>query len=177
MTANRAKITGLFVACIAAVVMMLPANANAQEIGNGKNLGIGVAGGYPAGSITGKYYLDQKSAIQGFLGFTYFGGYGLSADYLYEFATLTNPPEGRLFVGAGGGAGFFGGGFGYSIFTINGVFELGWHFADVPLELVLDVRPVFGFGVGPSYSYGSRSFNPYLGGFGIGGSGAIRFYF
>lgn len=177
MNTKRRRIAGFVAALFAVGMLMLPADGNAQEIGNGKNFGLGVAGGNYYSSLTGKYYLDQKSAIQGFLTIGYFGGYGIAADYVYEFTTLANPSPGRLFLGAGGGAGLFGGGYDYAALTINGVLELGWHFTEVPLELVVDVRPTFGFGFGPNaaYGYGARPYR--AGGFGIGSVGAIRFYF
>lgn len=144
-------------------------------IGGGKDVGLGLGTGLFTSGLTGKFYLDNESAIQAFIGdFGHYGrtycsygcGFSLSVDYVNEFSTLAEADPGRLFLGAGGGgaiyspaAPFTGVGF-----AANALVELGWHFKDFPLELVLDLRAAFDFG-------------PFADLFFIHGGGAIRFYF
>lgn len=164
-----------------AIALMAPAPSQADTIGSEDNIGIGLGTGTFTSGLTGKFYLDKKSAIQlhvgnfGTWGNYYCGfacGFGLSADYIYEFQDLVNESAGRLFLGAGGGAYFasydaygrygrYAGSFG-----LHGVFELGWHFSEFPLEIVIDIRPVFDFTPGFIDNF-----------FGLTGGASIRFFF
>lgn len=154
-------------------VFLAPATGQAQQIGAGKNIGLGLGWGTFAAGITGKFYMDSTSAIQGHLGSTaeigHYGHYhnhdhdahdhhhgeglGLSIDYVYEPNALATAPAGRLFWGIGGGGAIFGGG-GHGGLAINGVAELGWQFSQVPIELVLDYRPFIAFGSGGYADFG-----------------------
>ncbi len=149
-----------------AALLTFPSTASAQgKIGNDKNIGLGLGRGTLTSGITGKFYLDNRSAIQLYLG--NLGGWyderryddcrgscgiALSGDYVYEFEDLVNEDVGRLFLGGGGGGflynyatfGRYAGG--YSGAGIHGVFELGWHFNEFPLELAIDIRPAFDIG-------------------------------
>lgn len=167
----------VLVASAFALVLALPAHSQAADpIGKGKNIGIGLGDSTFTAGLTGKFYLNPPSAIQLFIGNYghYYGRYacvgcgiGIAGDYVYEFQDLVNESSGRLFLGAGGGAAFYTYGNRYyggsSGLAINGVFELGWHFAEFPLELVLDVRPAFSFGP--------------FGAFWLDWGAAIRFFF
>jgi len=147
---------------LAALVVGLaatPSNAQTQEIGAEKPIGVGLGWGTFAAGITGKYYLGGGSALQGHLG-SAFGvsdpgrfdedrvaddGLGISIDYVFEPNFLLEEPAGRLFWGFGAGGAVFGDDTTSGV-AVNGVLELGWHFADVPIELVIDYRPFIAFG-------------------------------
>jgi len=133
-----------------------------HEIGDDAIVGLGLGHGTYTTGLTGKLYIDQRSALQLFFGdFGAYGrydldctvacGFGVSADYVFEFQDLVvDPQAGRLFLGGGVG-GFLGtytapGDDDLVDFGINGVFELGWHFYRFPLELIIDVRPALAFG-------------------------------
>lgn len=151
---SRIRFLGPVVAALLGLVLALaPAEGTAQEIGAGKQIGVGLGWGTFAAGLTGKYYLSTRSALQAHLGSSFSVGHhdhdsglGLSVDYVWEPSSLATAPAGRLFWGIGGGGAVFsdeGGGL-----AVNGVAELGWHFAPVPIELVLDYRPYLAFGSG-----------------------------
>jgi hypothetical protein len=148
---------------LATLTVLVAASALAQEVGSGKKLGLGLAGGYYTNDFTVKYYLSPTSAVQAFVGGYNFEGAGFAADYVVEKWDLTKIDAGRLFFGAGGGADFWSWG-DYSALGIHAVLELGWHFKEFPLEIVADWRPSFFFG--DFAGFGER-----------GGHGAIRWYF
>lgn len=154
------------VAAILLALSAIPASAAAQGIGGGSNFGFGLGKGTLASGLTGKYYLGQNNAVQAHLGYTpgwgWGGcrgaydydcragyGFGLSADYLVTFNDLVESSAGRLFAsGGGGGAISSVGPFGGGALAVNGVLELGWHFNEIPIELVADWRPFLAFGPG-----------------------------
>lgn len=157
-------------AMAAAATMVLLATAPAfaaDVIGNGKNFGVGGGGGRMTSGLTAKYYLSPTTAVQGVVGL---GGWGtsVSADFIKEFPTLAEGSAGRLFWGAGVGAGavmYNVGSNSATILGVSGVIQLGWHFASFPLELVSDWRPTFFIG-------------DYIGGLWWGGGGgALRWFF
>jgi Protein of unknown function (DUF3996) len=135
------------------LIIALPSNAQAQEVGNGKNFGLGIALGSPSG-LTGKYYLNQKNAIQATLGLGFADGNHLnfSMDYLYHLNFLQKS-DFRL----DGYAGI--GGFLWSWFDDNegggnddkdslgiGVrvpFGLSFIFAKVPVDIYVEIAPGF----------------------------------
>ena len=152
--------------------------ADAKQIGDTKMFGLGLGSGTYANGLTGKLYLGEFAAIQAFVGdlSTYgrfdldctFGcGLAVSADYLFEFADLVpNADSGRLFFGVGLG-GYVGSFDDADLLALgaNGVGEFGWHFYEVPVELMIDVRPVVSIG----------DFVP--GVINIDGGLAVRYYF
>jgi Protein of unknown function (DUF3996) len=89
MKLSKFTLNLLFVAIGTFIFFTAIPAANAQEPGNGKNLGLGIALGSPSG-LTGKYYLNQKNAIQATLGLGFVGGNHLnfSLDYLYHLNLL-----------------------------------------------------------------------------------------
>jgi hypothetical protein len=184
MNRQRSNIIGVVIAACAAALLMLPSTAFAQgdyessgQIGQGKNVGIGLGGGSIVSGLTLKGYFSDKLAGQLFLGgagaWGYGGfGFGIDGDIVYEFATIAEADGvGRLFLGAGGGAGFIANPF-FSAGSVNALFEMGWHFTEVPIELVIDYRPTFYFGGFNTLRFaGPGGFIPW------GFSGAFRFYF
>jgi hypothetical protein len=144
-------------------------DARAESFRRGGRLGLGVGGGTLASGLTGKVYLGGRAAFQGVVGFSRWG-LSLGADYIQEFQPFARTEGGDLFAGVGVGAGLVQ----YrdvfdqaSVLGISAVFELGWHFNRVPLELIIDWRPTFYFG----------DFAELGGFFGGGGGGAIRWFF
>jgi hypothetical protein len=137
--------------------------AQAGTIGTTKVTGLGLGGGTFSSGVTVKHYLREGLAVQGVAGFGY--GATLGADVVKEFAPLVDVPEGQLVWGLGGGAAIVS--YGHAgLLGIAGVAELAWHFEDVPVEIVLDWRPVFVSGDASISGIG-----------GIGGAGAVRYYF
>lgn len=148
---------------VLSVSLLVGSSAFGQEIGNSKKLGIGLAGGYHTDTLTAKFYLGDKAAIQGFVGGYRFEGLALAVDYIVEPVELAKGPAGKLFLGFGGGGDFWTGNRGSAI-GVHGVLELGWHFKAIPLEFVADWRPTFLIGDYSGFGYD-------------GGNGAVRWYF
>ena len=137
--------------------------AQAGTIGTTAHTGLGLGGGTFTSGVTLKHYLRDGLAVQGVAGIGY--GATLGADIIKEFEPLVDVPEGQLIWGVGGGAAIVNYG-NAGILGIAGVIELGWHFEDVPVELVLDWRPTF--------VSGSADISGFAG---VGGAGAVRYYF
>ena len=136
--------------------------AHAGTIGTTKVTGLGLGGGTFSSGVTVKHYLREGLAVQGVAGFGY--GATLGADVVKEFAPLVEAPEGQLIWGLGGGASVVNTQY-RGVITISGVAELAWHFEDVPVELVVDWRPIFINNI--NVFSGSRYVN----------AGAVRYYF
>ncbi len=183
MTRSRRPLVLVFLAAVCALLLAAPtlagAQMNTEPVGEGADLGIGLGSGAYTSGITGKAYLDEQTALQLFVGglgsYGRYGcgfacGFAISGDYVGEFSDLLEEVEaGKLFLGAGGGGfyyNFAGAGFG-----VNGVFEIGWHFRQVPVELILDIRPILGFDTGDFRGFDDELF------FDIDGGGAVRYYF
>jgi hypothetical protein len=139
------------------------APAQAGTIGTTSRTGLGLGGGTFTSGVTVKHYLREGVAVQGVAGIGY--GATLGADLVKEFPALVSVEEGELFWGVGGGAAIVTYGRA-GLLGIAGVAELGWHFEDVPVEIVVDWRPVFVTGDALISGFG-----------GIGGAGAVRYYF
>ena len=158
--------TLVVLASLACLLVALPLFAD--SIGASKSLGIGLGGGTSTSGLTAKYYLGKTTALQGFVGLHAGNGTSLGADYIMEFPDLAAGSAGRLFWGAGLGAGLLlysvGNNSGAHI-GVSGVVELGWHFASFPLELIADWRPTFWIGD----HFSGLHFE--------GGGGAIRWFF
>ena len=137
--------------------------AHAGTIGTTKVTGLGLGGGTFSSGVTVKHYLREGLAVQGVAGFGY--GATLGADVVKEFAPLVEAPEGQLVWGLGGGAAFVNYG-NAGLLAISGVAELAWHFEDVPVELVVDWRPVF---INNIDAFSGRRYGD--------AAGAVRYYF
>ncbi len=151
-----------------ATLLLISSTAAAAEIGGAKRLGVGLGGGTTTSGLTVKYYLAPTTAVQVFLGQRWKYGNSIAADYIMEFGPLAQGAPGRLFWGAGVGAGlllYSRNNQSASVIAISGVLQLGWHFKQFPLELIADWRPTFYIG---DYADGL-----WLG----GGGGAIRWFF
>lgn len=183
MENQRTTLVATVLAACTALFLMVPSTAFAQggfddggTIGQGKNFGIGVGGGSIVSGLTLKGYFSEDLAGQLFIGgagaYGYPGyGFGLDGDIVAEFPITEAEGVGELFFGLGGGGGLYFNTF-YGAGSVNLVAELGWHFTEIPIELVIDYRPTVVFG---SYNddvfTGLGPFVPW------GFSGAFRFYF
>ena len=150
----------------------------ASEIGANRQLGLGVGGGTMSTTgLTAKSYLGPRSAVQGFLEFNSWGGYGIGVDYLREFNRLSKGRAGELFWGAGIGGSlstypdYFDGAL--TGLAVAAVVEFGWHFREVPREFIVDVRPGLRFGGYYDYNDNYHRRFPRL----VTSQGAIRWYF
>ena len=154
MSTRSVLILALFTGLLATAA---PTSADASQIGAGKNLGLGIGGGTMSTTgLTVKSYLTPRTAVQGFLDIDAWRGYGLGADYMWEFDRLGKGSAGELFWGAGiGGAVRMNSGYADNSTGIGiaAVIELGWHFRELPLEIILDLRPGLRFGGYYDYHY------------------------
>jgi hypothetical protein len=105
-------------AALIGAALASPAPAHATEVGTARRFGLGFALGSPT-SIVGKYFLDQRNAIDFGVGFWRYGrncdggpppgrrcdnfGYlGLAADYLWQEPLATGSAKLDWHIGAGG---------------------------------------------------------------------------
>ena len=86
------------------LIVLFAANVFALER---KTFGVGVIAGEPTG-VTVKYMLDNKSAIDGGIGWETSGDneFHIYADYLYHMYDLIKVPQGKLPLYFGGGIRF-----------------------------------------------------------------------
>ena len=164
---------GAFVATSCLVLMAMPSRAQAQQVGQGKNFGIGLALGSPSG-LTAKYYLNEKNAIQGTLGLGFLDGnfMNVTVDYLFHF-NLMGKDSFKLDAYAGLGAFFHkwfddNEGDGNDDKELWGIglrvpLGLSFIFAKLPIDIYLEVAPGFAL-VGRT-------------GFGVSGALGFRYYF
>ncbi len=145
--------------------------AGGDMIGTSKKFGVGVGSGNHGYGLSGKYYLSAKDAVQGVVAI-YPGVYGsdidVGVDYLREVGTWVNVPVGRLWWGLGAGAEAYLYKWWNSSYTsvgVVGLFEVGWHFKNIPVELTANLRPTFFLG------------SDHYGGLYLYGGGSARWYF
>jgi hypothetical protein len=112
----------------ALLALALTTEASATEIGNGRNLGLGIQLGSPTG-LTGKYYLGgRRNAVSFALGSQYDGGFysgvWVTGSYDFHIEELVNEPEFALplRVGIGG-------------FLATGSYRFGYYRDDLFLGL------------------------------------------
>ena len=133
----------------AAVLFLLAALAAGpaaakSAIGEGKRSGIGVATGYEHLTLTGKYYVQPGLGAQAFVGLANHG-FNASVDAVFEPWTLYAISGGHLLAGVGGGVNLFRGGGSHDT-GLHAIGQLGWHFADFPVEVMADWRPAYWLG-------------------------------
>jgi len=158
----------LGILCLAA-----PSTASAQEVGNSRNFGLGIALGSPSG-VTAEYYLSPKNAIQGTVGLGFVGGNHLNVtvDYLYHF-NLMGHAAFKLDAYAGIGAFFYNwfddnegeGNDDKEAWGIGARIPLGldFLFTKLPIDVYVEIAPGFAL-VGRT-------------GFGISGALGFRYFF
>lgn len=161
----------LILACVTALGLLLaaPPRASAAPIGQGNNIGVGVAAGSLSVGPSLKYYWARNRALQAVLGYYPGGAMSLTVDALWEFGPASRGGSGRPHFGIGPGIGLLSTSTGFggtnSLAAISLVLEGGWHFSAFPLELVIGWRPTW-----LSRSTSTSTFARY-------GSGGVRWYF
>ncbi|MBX2888109.1 MAG: hypothetical protein KF829_05605 [Ferruginibacter sp.] len=99
---------------------------------------------YP-GSVTFKYFIKEKAALEGLL---YFHSHGSRITGLYEFHyDIKNAPGLKWYVGPGAHIGFYSSKYGGGgAFGVDGVIGLDYKIQNAPLNFSLDWQPSFEFG-------------------------------
>ncbi len=143
------------------------------QVGQGNNFGLGIALGSPSG-LTGKYYLNDKNAIQGTVGLGFVDGnhFNVTVDYLYHF-NLMGQSAFKLDAYAGFGAYLWkwfdndnsNDNADKKMIGIGARIPLGlaFVFAKLPIDIYLEVAP--------SLTVVGRT------GFGVSGALGFRYYF
>jgi hypothetical protein len=132
-------------------------------------VGLGIGSGTTTSALTAKKYTDKNKAFQLFFGtqgVSTFHSFSLGGDVLFEYP-IQEIDIGKLFYGFGAGVGIFSyGGIGFqaSSIGVSGVGELGLHLAEIPLEIIIDLRPTIFIGDVAGLSL-------------FAGGGAVRWYF
>lgn len=141
---------------ILAALLSFGGNVFAQDHG----FGIGVVAGEPTG-VNGKLWIGDRSAVDFAFGLSIGGDrignnvndtwsrFHLHADYLYHFFdVISSSMRLPLYVGAGPRLNF-GGNYGAS-FGVRGVAGIAWLMERAPVDVFLEVAPVFqvGYDVG-----------------------------
>jgi hypothetical protein len=135
-----------------AVILLAPSRADAFGTPR-QGFGIGIGSGTGATGLSGKF-MAGPGAFQGVIGvwgghdsgpghYAHIDGVALSLDYLFEMPTLTSSPYFNLdwSFGLGGGVGVGTGG-GTPGVAAAGIAGLEFNFTRVPLDVVIEYRPV-----------------------------------
>ena len=126
----------------AAAMMALPQLAQAERIHETGKIGLGIGGGPPLGAgMSGKWFMNEKNALQGLVGIRKGGALLLSPDYLYTFEPIFQDDDVTF--------GWYGG-FGASLslgstdFTLGVSAILGVDFCidRAPIDLYAELRPL-----------------------------------
>ena len=150
-------------ALLCATALSLGAStASAEPIRTPGRFGLGLGAGTIANGLSAKYFVDRQNALQFNLGafggrgadhrWHRFGGFGFSADYLFEMPAIAK--AGQAFelawnIGAGLGVGFDDDEYDHKddhyhdYFALAASFVLGLEFdlIPIPLDIVLEFRP------------------------------------
>lgn len=146
----------------ALALVALTGTASAEPIRTPGRFGLGIGMGTIANGLSAKYFVDKKNALQFNLGefggrgfddrWGHWGGFGFSADYLFEMPTIAkagNAFELAWNIGAGLGVGFDDDDYHHKdkhyhdYFALGASFVLGLelNFIPVPIDIVLEFRP------------------------------------
>jgi hypothetical protein len=139
--------------------------ADATDVGRNNKFGLGLTVGLPS-AVTGKYWLNEKSGITGYVGTSVGLAYGLRVQYDMEFVELTDLEWSRMALHwFAGGQTFIAG----DLLLLGGVGGVGFdmQFHDFPLEVFAEAGAV----VGPR---GNGAGGVFVGGAGVTGA---RWYF
>jgi len=148
---------------VCAITLLITTNAAwAEPIRTPGRFGLGIGAGTIANGLSAKYFVDRQNALQFNLGtfggrgmdnrWHRFGGFGFSADYLFEMPAIAK--AGQAFelawnIGAGLGVGFDDDDYDHKdkhyhdYFALAASFVLGleFNFIPIPLDIVLEFRP------------------------------------
>ena len=92
-----------FFALIFGLCSQVPALAVTSRVGSAQDLGLGIQLGQPMG-VTGKYWLNSTTAVDGFMGYHFNHNFDMHADYLWHSFSSFDVQSGRMpfYLGAGG---------------------------------------------------------------------------
>ena len=118
--------------------------AEAKEIRRKGATGIGVGSGTLAQGLSLKHFVTERLAVQGVVGsfgnYNHYGGFGISADAVFAMPILASGDVDLAwnFGGGGGFASFESA----SITAFTGLVGLEVLVDQIPLDIVLELRPV-----------------------------------
>ncbi len=140
---------------VCAATLGAPAVASAGSgIGRARRLGVGVAGSSRDAGPSGlslKYFFRRRVAAQATLGWYGGGRLGVNLDGVAEIGSgIRVGGAGTVTVAVGAGVFALLGNQNNSLYSVNGVLEVGWRFARFPLEVVLGWRPAYRFDITPA---------------------------
>lgn len=174
----------LLVAAASAALVVVPAAASAQtQIGTSRNIGVGLALGYPNIGLALNFFMNPRTSIQVDASFGWRGdgrSFGLRGDYLFWMPPIAQGEAlaVRWYVGPGIFTGFAPGrwcyGYGNDCAVGGGAYlgvelpiGIGFQFKGAPIDLMVEAVPLLGL--------------VYPGGFGpwfdINAAVHLRFYF
>ena len=131
-------------AAVAAVLTVVAPETSAKDIRRAGATGVGIGSGTFAHGLSGKHFFTDKLALQANIGrfgnYKHYAGTALSADVIWAMPLLS---KGDVEIGwnLGGGAGFAS----YedtSVTAFTGLVGLEVLIKQIPLDVVLEVRPV-----------------------------------
>jgi len=134
----------------ALLALALSSDAQATEIGNGNNFGLGIQLGSPTG-ITGKYYLGgRQNALSFALGSHYDGGFysglWITGSYDFHLVELVTEPEFSMPLRVGIGGFLATGSYGFGRYYRDDVYigarvpvGLDFDLAAAPVQIYLEV--------------------------------------
>jgi len=127
----------LALACVSVLGPSSPAITS--RVGAGQDLGFGLQMGQPMG-VTGKYWLDTTTALDGFAGYHFNHNFDMHADYLWHSFSSFNVQDGRMpfYLGLGGRVNLGDD----SNFGMRLPLGLSYLFSTQPLEFYAEVAPV-----------------------------------
>lgn len=150
------------IACLFVLTLVSSAPAEAKPVRTPGRFGLGIGMGTIANGLSAKYFIDGKNALQFNLGefggrgydhrWRRFGGFGFSADYLFEMPAIAragNAFELAWNLGAGVGVGFDDDDYDrkdehyedYFALAASFVLGLEFNFIPIPLDIVIEYRP------------------------------------
>ena len=117
-----------------------------QPGADGKRFGAGLMLGDPFG-VSLKYWLAERSAIDGGFGFSSFDGDGfeIHADYLYHIPDIIPMDQGTFLLYFGGGPRFKTRNNRDDQFGLRTIVGLDYVFEDHPVDTFIELGPVFDF--------------------------------
>ena len=148
--------------CALALVTTLAGTASAEPIRKPGRFGLGIGSGTLANGLSAKYFMNKKNALQFNLGtfggrgydsrWGRWGGFGFSADYLFEMPAIARAGDAFELawnLGAGLGVGFDNHDYehkdkryhDYTAFAASFVLGLEFNFIAIPLDIVVEYRP------------------------------------
>jgi hypothetical protein len=121
------------------IASAISTGAVSSRVGAARDLGVGLAVGQPLG-VTGKYWLSNAVAVDGFAGYHLNHNFDTHIDYLWHFFPNFNMPSGSLPLYAGvGGRVLLGDD---SQFGVRVPLGVSYLFPTQPIECFAELAPV-----------------------------------